>query len=444
VKKEEEDNMKQTKRFILSGLLITACVITACTAYGVHQIKNTVKTTVNMMQPIDKEVIKAMTNENLTEETVVMLRDNWMVAAFGLDSREDNGLKGANSDVIMLINLNGKTGEIKLVSIYRDTCLMTGKTLYRKANSAYAAGGPKQAVAMLNENLDIKIDDYIAINWKAVANAINILGGVDLDVSDAEFRYINGFITETVDSTGIPSTHLKQAGTNHLDGVQAVAYCRLRLMDNDFKRTERQRKVLELLLEKAAHADWATLNQLIVTILPETASSVDIEALYAVAKNIVHLKKPETMGFPAENFCKTIDGTSYVVPDDLTKNVSDLHNFLYGTEDYKPSQAVYVISQKIRDKSITSKESKDISLDLPAVEESKAIEELTSVTIESPETSLTVESEAQLETEDVISFENADLDECNFFMAEVFIQSEDVMAETEKAMEIGSGIMAQE
>lgn len=95
-----------------------------------------------------------------------------------------------------------------------------------------------------------KIDDYAAFNWKAVAEAINVLGGIDLEITPAEFKYINGFITETVNSTGIGSTQLKQAGANHLDGVQAVAYSRLRLMDTDFQRTERQRKVIALALEK--------------------------------------------------------------------------------------------------------------------------------------------------------------------------------------------------
>ena len=88
----------------------------------------------------------------------------------------------------------------------------------------------------LNRNLDLEIDDYATFNWKAVADAINILGGVDVELSKAEFYYINAYITETVNSTGVGSYQLKSAGPNHLDGIQAVAYARLRKMDTDFAR----------------------------------------------------------------------------------------------------------------------------------------------------------------------------------------------------------------
>lgn len=337
-------------RTVLLTILLLCFVTGAVAASGLYFLKGKVEGSLNLMQAIDKEEVKQMNNENLSEETTAKLRDNWTVAAFGLDSREGDSLSGANSDVIMLVSMNGKTGKIKLVSVYRDTCLKTGEGKYKKANSAYASGGPKRAVAMLNENLDLKIDDYIAFNWKAVADAINLLGGVELDITDKEFKYINSFITETVKSTGIPSGHLKNAGTNHLDGVQAVSYCRLRLMDDDFKRTERQQKVIGLLLEKASHADYATLNNLIEVVLPQTASSIDADDLYAVAGNIMRLKKPETAGFPSVKYCKTVGGTSYVFADSLEENVMALHEFLYGTYHYVPSEAVKSISLSVRQK----------------------------------------------------------------------------------------------
>lgn len=130
---------------------------------------------------------------------------------------------------------------------------------YHKINQAYFDGGHKQAVDALERNLDLQIDDYATFNWKAVADAITILGGIDIDISDSEFGYINGFITETVNSTGLGSHQLEHAGTNHLDGVQAVAYARLRLMDTDYNRTARQRLVLSLAMEKAKQADPKTL-----------------------------------------------------------------------------------------------------------------------------------------------------------------------------------------
>ena len=145
----------------------------------------------------------------------------------------------------------------------------------------------------LNRNLDIDIDDYATFNWKAVADAINILGGIDVEITKSEFYYINAFISETVKATGVASTQLKSAGMNHLDGVQAVAYGRLRLMDTDYARTERQRKVISLAFEKMKKADWATINNIVQTVFPQVATSIEINDLLKIGRNITryHLNR---------------------------------------------------------------------------------------------------------------------------------------------------------
>lgn len=154
---------QQKRRIVVFVILAGIIVLSTATICSMAHLKNTVNQTAKMVQPIHKEEIQEMTNENLTEETVVKLRDSWTVAAFGLDSRESDNMERGNSDVIMLITMDGKTGAVKLASVYRDTCLKTGERSYKKANAAYASGGPKQAVAMLNENLDLRIDDYITL-----------------------------------------------------------------------------------------------------------------------------------------------------------------------------------------------------------------------------------------------------------------------------------------
>lgn len=174
-------------------------------------------------------------NIEISEEKQEQMKGYWTIAVFGVDSRNSSVGKGNNSDVNMVCNINMDTGEIKLVSVYRDTYLnISDKNSYNKINAAYLQGGPEQAVKALNKNLDLDIDDYATFNWKAVADAINILGGIDVEISKAELYYINAFITETVKATGVYSVHLKKTGMNHLDGVQAVAYGRLRLMDTDW------------------------------------------------------------------------------------------------------------------------------------------------------------------------------------------------------------------
>lgn len=336
--------------FFKIGLAICLATVIAIVSIGCIGYKRIDKT-VKLIQPIDKEEVKEMVNPNLPEEVVkTTLKDNWTVALFGIDTRDMSDLLSSNSDVIILASVNNKTGEIKLVSVYRDTCLKTGKSRYKKVNEAYGIGGPKKAVEVLNENLDLQIDDYIAVNWAAVATAINILGGVDIEITEKEFRYINSYITETVNSTGIGSYQLKEPGLNHLDGIQAVAYCRLRYTDNDFKRTERQRLVLSLLLDKAKNADWATINNVIVTVFPMASSSIDTNDLIYLGKNILKYKLSDTTGFPFTHIEKRVEGLDYVFPDTLQTNVSELHKFLYGEQAYEPSNAVKEISKKITEK----------------------------------------------------------------------------------------------
>lgn len=284
----------------------------------------------------------------------------WTIAVFGVDSRDGNLEKGALSDVEMICNIDKATGEIKLVSVYRDTYLkINSEGTYHKINEAYFKGGHKQAVEALNENLDLKIDDYATFNWKAVAEAINILGGVDIEITDAEFSYINGFITETVNSTGIGSYQLKSAGMNHLDGVQAVAYARLRLMDTDFNRTERQRKVVTLALEKAKQADFGTLKTLVSAVFPQISTSIGIDDLFTIAKGITKYHIGETAGFPFSRTTMRIGKMDCVIATTLESNVIQLHQFLYQDENYTPSSAVKSISARISEESGISEPGKN-------------------------------------------------------------------------------------
>lgn len=272
----------------------------------------------------------------------------WTVAIFGVDSRDGNLEKGALSDVEMLCVIDRKTGEMKLVSVYRDTYLQIDEDgTMHKINEAYFKGGHKQAVSALERNLDLKIDDYATFNWKAVADVINILGGIDLEITDSEFAYINSFITETVNSTGIGSYQLKSAGMNHLDGVQAVAYARLRLMDTDYNRTARQRKVISLAMEKAKQADFSVLNNILVTVLPQVSTSVGIDDLIPMARNFSKYHLGTTDGFPFSRGEAKISKRSCVVPLTLESNVIQLHQLLYGVEDFTPSGTVKKISARI-------------------------------------------------------------------------------------------------
>lgn len=285
----------------------------------------------------------------------------WTIAIFGVDSRDGKLEKGALSDVEMICSINKKTGEMRLVSVFRDSYMrIDNDDNYHKINEAYFKGGHKQAVEALEQNLDLRIDDYATFNWKAVVDGINVLGGIDIEVTDSEFAYINGFITETVNSTGVGSYQLEHSGMNHLDGVQAVAYARLRLMDTDFNRTERQRKVLNLAMEKAKAADFNTLKTLIGTVFPQVSTSIGVDDLVMMAKDARKYYIGQTSGFPFSHTEMKIGKMDCVIPTTLESNVVQLHNFLYDDDSYTPSGMVKKISSHIAEKSGIGDPGKDI------------------------------------------------------------------------------------
>ena len=292
--------------------------------------------------------VEEVANTGLSEKKLQEMRGYRNIALFGVDSRDNSVGKGNRSDVIIICSIDQGTGDIKLVSVYRDTYLDVGKNSFQKATHAYSYGGPARAVKMLNDSLDLNITDYVTFNWKAVATAINILGGVDREVTKPECKYINYYITETVKGTGIGSVQLKAPGMQHLDGVQAVAYARLRYMDTDYQRTERQRKVIELAFEKAKKADLKTLNDLLGNMLSMVATNLTWQDGLDVINDFGKYNLKDTAGFPFELDDMTLGTKGFiVVPVNLESNVLELHKYLFGDENYEVSAKVKAYSDRI-------------------------------------------------------------------------------------------------
>ena len=292
--------------------------------------------------------VEEVANTGLSEKKLQEMRGYRNIALFGVDSRDNSVGKGNRSDVIIICSIDQATGDIKLVSVYRDTYLDVGKNSFQKATHAYSYGGPARAVKMLNDSLDLNITDYVTFNWKAVATAINILGGVDIEVTKPEFKYINSYITETVKGTGIGSVQLKAPGMQHLDGVQAVAYARLRYMDTDYQRTERQRKVIELAFEKAKKADLKTLNDLLGNMLSMVATNLTWQDGLDVINDFGKYNLKDTAGFPFKFDDMTLGTKGFiVVPVNLESNVLELHKYLFGDENYEVSAKVKAYSDRI-------------------------------------------------------------------------------------------------
>ena len=340
----ELERKKKRRRRIIAMIVAECLVLTAIFSYAyVSRLWNL------MPRPnVNKENVE---NPNIPLESINKMQGYWMIAIFGVDSGTGtSSARGNSSDVNMIACINQDTGEIKLVSLYRDTYLkVSDKGTYRKFNYAYSEGGPEQALKMLNENLDLNITEYIIFNWKAVADGINILGGVDMEITKPEFKFINAFITETVEETGVGSHHLQSAGMNHLDGIQAVAYGRLRLMDSDYQRVERQKKVIQAAFDKAKAAPYSVLNNILVVCLQEVMTNLDFADLTNVALNVTKYHIGETGGFPFERSEANMGKArgACIIPQTLESNVTQLHQFLFGDEEYEPTEAVKRISEKI-------------------------------------------------------------------------------------------------
>lgn len=306
-------------------------------------------------------------NEKLTQETKDILGEYDTIALFGLDNRSNGNYNGGNSDVMMVARINKDTKEIKLVSVYRDTLLnMTDSDdsdAYSKANAAYAVGGPEQAVRMLNTNLDLDIKEYVSFDFNAVAEAVDLLGGVKVHLDLEEAVNMQGYQDEIAKMTGKDNNYINTEGEHNLDGVQAVAYARIRYVGNgDYERTERQREILNKMVEKALKSDIGTINKLIDTIFPEIKTSLSQTEMLGLAKDAFNYKMGDNAGFPLEHVNEKIN-VSYqkgkadcIVPADLATNVKQLHDFLFGTTDYVVTESVQNISDAIVDKTgVTAK-----------------------------------------------------------------------------------------
>mgnify|MGYP002792137208 FL=1 len=306
-------------------------------------------------------------NEDMDANTAELLKGYTNIALFGLGSRTPGSLgEGELSDTIIIASINNETKEVRLMSVYRDTYLNRADDTYGKCNAAYSKGGPKQAMEMLNTNLDLNIKYYVSIDFTALIKTVDLLGGVEIDVKEEEIDAINGYMYETTeiaekaedDSINPYNDFITEPGLQTLYGVQATAYCRIRKVgNNDFERTERQRRVIEQIVEKAKSAGLGTINSIIDEVFPLIATNIPQTTLIGMAASMMSYELGESSGFPSYRSDARMDGQQVVVPADLVANVTELHKFLFDEDDYYPSPTVLEINDKIiADTGVTAQE----------------------------------------------------------------------------------------
>ena len=307
-------------------------------------------------------------NESVTENQV--MKGYTMIALVGIDSRDDKLKSDWNSDTMIIASINNDTKKVKLVSVYRDTYLCLGEdedenNSYGLANSAYCTGGAKKMINMLNKNLDMNISDFVTVNFQAVAETVELLGGIDVEMKKEEVVHLNNYCVETSEVTGMDYTPLEKIeGVHHLNGVQAVAYARIRKTSgNDFRRAARQREVIYRIVEKAKNSSIATLNTVLDKIFPMIYTSLTEKEILSMGMNMLSYDIEDQTGFPFDHLYgdtvkEAMDGVDCVLPITLESNVIKLHEFLYPEDSYVPSNEVKTYSQEIIDKSGFGEESR--------------------------------------------------------------------------------------
>ena len=288
--------------------------------------------------------------ENLAVNEELETDNYWNIALFGVDSRTGVLGKGTLSDCIIVCSINKETKEVKMVSVYRDTYLNIGNDTYNKANNAYSQGGPEQAIKMLNTNLDLDITSFATVDFSALVSVVDAIGGVTIDLTSEEITHLNNYQVETSKVTNGKIENVSGAGEHLLNGIQTVSYCRIRYTaGDDFKRTERQRHVINLIIEKAKSMNPATLTKIIEEAFPKCATNIELSQVLDLAKDVSSYKIVDTTGFPFDKKNDILGARGdCVIPMGLEQNVVQLHKYLFGEEEnYAPTSSLKAINDKI-------------------------------------------------------------------------------------------------
>lgn len=338
---EKVEKPRKKKRHIFRNIVIILLIILIgiiSAGYGYIQDK------LGKIQKVDinKEDL------GISEEASESLTEYRNIALFGVDSRNHNLEKGNRSDCIIIASINNNTKEVKLISVYRDTYVQIQGHGLDKITHAYSYGSAQLALNTLNTNLDLNISEFATVNFDVVADAVDELGGIEINIeSQQEMKYLNDYIVETSKVTGKSTPNVTRTGKQTLNGVQAVSYSRIRYTSGgDYKRTERMRDVLTAMLTKLKTKSLTEINKFADNILPKVYTNISAGDILALTPSLMSYKITESIGWPYTTKGITKDRW-YGVPVTLEKNVIQLHQEAFGETDYILSEKVKSISNQI-------------------------------------------------------------------------------------------------
>lgn len=245
------------------------------------------------------------------------------ILLLGGDSRSTDAYE--RTDSMIIISINREESLVKMTSIMRDTWVKIPGKNHNKINAANVFGGPELVVQTVNQNFGTDIEDYVIVNMSDMAVIVDLMGGVDVEISEAEMNEINNG-----DNGGVI---LKNAGLVHLNGAQTVTFCRIRYIDSDYKRVMRQQRILLAMANKAQNMEVDELTDIAADVKDAVLSSLDKGELedLAMAFMVMEIEDVEQFRIPADNTFEsgTFDGVWCIRPN-LEKNKVLLREFIYG------------------------------------------------------------------------------------------------------------------
>lgn len=366
--KKSRKYKKMRRRKIIFGIEITVLLILS----GILFVYAWINRSMDKMNQDTLDSSQIQINSEVKANTdLSQMSGTQVIALVGVDAR---GVKGSelaesmNSDTIILCCIDHDKQEIRMVSIMRDTWMNMAKYTdeyyeFDKANSAYNRGGPESMLSMLNTNLDLALTDYVTVNFKALADAIDVLGGLDIEMTNAECVHANNYNREVSEAQGVEYEAIPYdedlgddySEVRHVSGALATSYARIRYGGgDDAKRTSRQRIVINLMVQKLKQ-NPTKIPEILDKVMGNVSTSLTKNEILELGMHAVTYTMGTSYAYPfqlcyGENVVNAL-GEDVVIPVTLEFNVRELHEYLYPGLSYESSAAVTEYSDYIARKS---------------------------------------------------------------------------------------------
>lgn len=366
--KKSRKYKKMRRRKIIFGIEITVLLILS----GILFVYAWINRSMDKMNQDTLDSSQIQINSEVKANTdLSQMSGTQVIALVGMDARGVEGSELAesmNSDTIILCCIDHDKQEIRMVSIMRDTWMNMAKYTdeyyeFDKANSAYNRGGPESMLSMLNTNLDFALTDYVTVNFKALADAIDVLGGLDIEMTNAECVHANNYNREVSEAQGVEYEAIPYdedlgddySEVRHVSGALATSYARIRYGGgDDAKRTSRQRIVINLMVQKLKQ-NPTKIPEILDKVMGNVSTSLTKNEILELGMHAVTYTMGTSYAYPfqlcyGENVVNAL-GEDVVIPVTLEFNVRELHEYLYPGLSYEPSAAVTEYSDYIARKS---------------------------------------------------------------------------------------------